>query len=167
MPRTLTPHANTPRTPLERLSRLAGRTSFVTPGTRGGRPAVGTTEDLAQAIGWVRDPLAQTLAMAVASGSLAERERIEGLAHPLVLSMLEARAWTHRMVAGARRHRARLVLRAAIVDVVMGRPPKLRWLARSARMRYQDCRVVYRVIACVLEARAQEGAYEACQRLFG
>jgi hypothetical protein len=157
------------RTPLEVLSRLAGGTTFRTPNVGRSTDGGGTgLADVAHALGFVRDPLDQRLALAMASRTDAEWPQVQALAYPQLLQMLLASHNTRALVAGAKRFRVRLVLHDVFHDLVLARPmrvPKLS--AERILMTERDYRALYKVIAGFVETRAQAGAHAACRALFG
>ncbi len=162
LPSRITPHADSPRTPMEKLSRLAGGTTYRTPdNSREARGGI-STEDVAYALGFVTDPLEQRLALALACGTDAEWAEVQALAYPQLLSQLRASYATRAMVAGPLRYRIRLVLHDVFHDLALQRAPREpRQSARRIRMTMRDYKALYKAIAGFVETRAQAGAYSA------
>lgn len=163
------PYKGDRRTPLEVLSRLAGGTTYRTPDGVGSTRSRGIgIDDLAHALGFVRDPLAQRLALAFACGSDAEWPAIHDLAAPPLLRTLQGSHNTRRLVAGSAKYRARLVLHDAFHDIALCRPPRhARDGGARLKMTPRDYRTLYKATAGFLETVAEAGAYWACQALFG
>lgn len=155
--------------PIEVLSRMAGGTTFKTPSVgRSTRGQVIGPDDIAHALGWVRDPLAACLALAFACQTVKEWPRVQELAYPRLLAILRANNNTRSIVSEHRRHRVRLVLHHVFHDMAMLRQQRdAKDVATSLRMRPRDYRALYTRIAGELETAAAEGAYTACRVLFG
>ena len=162
LPSRITPHADSPRTPMEKLSRLAGSTTYRTPDHGRSAHSGISTEDVAYALGFVRDPLEQRLALALSCGTDVEWPEVQELAYPVLLSQLRASHNTRAMVAGAMRYRIRLVLHDVFHDLALqraAREPRLS--ARRIKMTVRDYKALYKAIAGFVETRAQAGAYSA------
>lgn len=163
-----TPYQPGPKGPLEVLGRLAGGTSFKTPtvgcSTRG--QAIGT-DDIAHALGFVRDPLAQRMALAIACQSVGEWRDVQQLAYPILVRHLTGNHNTRALVVGWRRHRIRLVLHDVFHDLVLMREPAWAEAAKRVRMRRFTYIELHEAIARVLESFAQTGASIACRALYG
>lgn len=168
-PMRISPHKDGPRTPLEILSRLAGGTTFRTPDT--GRSTAGGgsgTDDLAHALGFVRDPLDQRLALALACCTDAEWVEVQRLAYPELRRQLLASHNTRAAVTGTKRYRIRLVLHDVFHDLALARTVRdPRQSAGRINMPVRDYRSLYKSIAGFVETRAQAGAQKACVALFG
>lgn len=157
------------RSHIEVLSRLAGGTTYRTPDGLGAQRGRGMgVDDLAHALGFVRDPLDQRLALAFACGTDAEWAAVQELAAPLLLKQLLGSPSARTLVLGAKKYRARLVLHDAFHDLVLARAPhSVKEAADRVRMSVRDYRLLYKGAAGFLETRAQEGARVACCALFG
>jgi hypothetical protein len=108
-------YIDTPKDALEILSRMAGGTTFKVPGQGGTGRHVGQ-DDLPHALGFVKDPLQQRLALALACQTLGEWESIALLAYPVLLAQLRGMMATRDLVRGTKCHRVRLVLRDVMID---------------------------------------------------
>lgn len=156
------------RTPLEILSRLAGGSTFREPSVgRSTRGHATTTLDIAAALGYVRDPLEQRLALALACQTDAEWPAVRQLATPPVMRQLLGSHATKSLVRGKLRYRASVVLHAAFHDLALVRhpqsPPEA---AKQLEMQTRDYCKVYRVVAGFIETTAQSGARSAVEALF-
>lgn len=156
------------RTPLEVLARLAGSTTFKDFSAAHSTRAPGvTTLDIAAALGYVKDPLQQRLALALACQTDVEWMEVQRLAHPLVMKQLRGSHATRSLVAGKLKYRARVVLHAAFHDLALVRQatdePSA---AKQLDMLVKDYRKLYRVIAGFIETNAQEGARTAVDALY-
>lgn len=156
------------RTPLELLSRLAGGTTFKDfSAARSTRTASITTGDIAAALGYVKDPLQQRLALALACQTDAEWLAIQKLAHPELMKQLHGSHATRSLVAGKLKYRARVVLHSAFHDLALVRPPcNDTNAAKQLDMPVRDYRKLYRVVAGFIETNAQEGARTAVDALY-
>jgi hypothetical protein len=156
------------RTPLEILSRLAGGTTFKDFSAARSTRAPGiTTLDIAGALGYVKDPLEQRLALALACQTDAEWLEVQRLAHPLIMKQLHGSHATRSLVAGKLKYRARVVLHAAFHDLALVRPPTSDVnAAKQLDMLVKDYRKLYRVVAGFIETNAQAGARTAVDALY-
>lgn len=158
-----------PREPLEVLSRLAGASAWKEPSvgrSTKGRP-IGV-DDIAHALGFVSDPLAQRLALAVACQTDAEWLEIQRLAYPRILAQLQGGHLTRAMVRGYRRYRIRIVLYDAFYDAVMHRGVQgAADRAKRAHMRMADYLDMYDHVMGFIETQAASGAFEAYSALTG
>jgi hypothetical protein len=156
------------RTPLEILSRLAGSTTFKEPTV--GRSTRGhsiTNEDIAAALGYVKDPLQQRLALALACQTDAEWPAIRRLASAKLVRQLLGSHATRSLVAGKLRYRASVVLHEAFHDLALLRDPRpTPEGAQRLDMPPRDYRKLYRVVAGFIETLAQEGARTAVDALY-
>lgn len=164
-PRLATPWCDDGRDSLEVLALLAGGTTFRLPATGGGSRTL-TVEDVAHALGHVRDPLQQRLARALACQTISEWPTVQVLAHPPLLEHLTGYHATRALVLGANRFRARLVAHQAFHDLALLRMPNLHEAARKTRMRAGDYAELYAAVCGQLESWAREGAATACRALF-
>jgi hypothetical protein len=157
------------RTPMEVLSRLAGGTTYRTPEAgRSTRRAGAGVDDLAHALGFVKDPLDQRLALALACHTDAEWEAIHELAHAPLLRDLLGSHNTRKLVAGAKKYRVRLVLHDVFHDLALQRPTRhTKESAEKVKMQARDYRALYKSIAGFVETHAQAGASVACNALYG
>lgn len=156
------------RTPLEILSRLAGGSTFREPSVgRSTRGHATTTLDIAAALGYVRDPLEQRLALALACQTDAEWPAVRQLATPPMMQQLLGSHATKALVRGKLRYRASVVLHSAFHDLALVRhpqsPPEA---AKQLEMQTRDYCKVYRVVAGMIETTAQSGARAAVEALF-
>ncbi|MGO4700272.1 hypothetical protein [Dyella sp. 2RAB6] len=150
------------------LARLAGGTTFKNAdSTRASRISLGT-DDVAHALGRVRDPLDQRLALAMACQTVAEWQAIQDLAATPLLADLQGNLKTRKMVAGPSRFRARLLLHIVFHDLALLRAPQP-WAdgAKVLRMRRQDYQTLYEAVRGFIMTRAGAAAHEACRVLFG
>ena len=167
-PKKVAPFVDNGREALEVLARLAGGTTFKDPGIgRASRVSLGT-DDVAHALGRVKDPLEQRLALAMACQTAAEWPAIQELAHEPLLRDLQGSMKTRALVAGPRRFRARMVLHIVFHDLALLRPARP-WAegARVLRMRRQDYQTLYEATRGFIVTRAGAAAHEACRFLFG
>lgn len=157
------------RSDLEVLSRLAGGTTYRTPDGVGSTRGRGIgTDDLAHALGFVKDPLDQRLALAFACRTAAEWVMVQELANPPLLQQLLGNHNTRKIVMGAKKYRARLVLHDAFHDLVLERPVRtMKDGAAKISMQPREYQALYKETAGFLETRALTGAYTACRALFG
>lgn len=162
----VTAYANSRRDPLEVLSMLAGGTTFRVPGAGGGR-TVGK-DDLAHCLGFVKDRLAQCLALAVATHSDGEWSEVLALAYPKLLSELVSTPDTSHLVRGKKRHRVRIVLRDAFIECTCtGKLPPVRDRAKAAKMRWGDYLTLLDEAKGFLKTWALVGAHVAVRALYG
>lgn len=162
------PFVDNGREALEVLARLAGGTTFKDQaGGRTSRLSIGT-DDVAHALGRVREPLSQRLALALACQTTAEWSSIQALAHGPLLAELEGNIKTRALVAGHRRFRARMVLHIVFHDLAQLRRPGP-WAegAKVLRMRRHDYQTLYESIRGFIITKAGAAAHEACRFLFG
>lgn len=161
------PNKGDKRSDLEVLSRLAGGTTYRTPGqVRSTQPSSITTDDIAAALGYVKDPLEQRLALALSCHTVGEWPSIEVLAHAPLLRQLVGSHNTRKLVTGKARHRARLILAEVFHDLALVRFPRAtKEMAEQLKMTQRDYREIYRATAGFLETKANAGAYVACQAL--
>jgi hypothetical protein len=168
-PMRISPNKGGQRTSLEILSRIAGGTTYRVPG--GGRSTASSragVDDLAYALGFVRDPLDQRLALALACRTDAEWLEVQRLAYPQLRRQLLASHNTRAAVTGAKRYRIRLVLHDVFHDLALARPTRdPRQSAVRLHIPMRDYRALYKSIAGFVETRAQAGAFVACRALFG
>jgi hypothetical protein len=161
-PRHVTPYEAGQRDPMEMLARLAGMTTFRTPGAgRATVPTTLTTSDIAGALGYVRDPLAQRMARAVACQATDEWPTVQALAVPPLRALLLAKRETRSLVQGHRKLRVRLVLHVAFHDLVLLRRPRWRDGALAISMREQDYRALHDAATGFLMTHAVSGAFAA------
>lgn len=163
-----TPRADTGKTPLEVLSRITGSTTFKEPSNgRSTRHGGMCTLDIAGALGYVKDPLQQRLAMALACMTDAEWESIQALAFPRLLTQLLGSHATRGLVGGKKRHRARLMLHTVFHDLALCRTPMhVTVMAKALDVSPKDCRKLYQVTAGFIETEAQAGARTAIDALY-
>lgn len=157
-------YASGSKTPLEVLSRLAGGTTYRTPDS--GRSATGGqgigVDDIAHALGFVRDPLEQLLALSLACRTVAEWGEVQRLAFPLLLKELLASHTTRALVAGPMRYRIRLVLHDVFHDLALERAEREpKQSAARIKMQARDYSALYKRIAGFVETKAQAGAHAA------
>lgn len=159
-----------PRTPLEILSRLAGGTTFREPAAgRSTRGHATTTLDIAAALGYVKDPLEQRLAMALACQTDVEWPTVRQLAYAPVMRQLLGSHATKSLVRGKLGYRASVVLHTAFHDLALVRRPQLAQELEEAKhldLPPRDYRKLYRVVAGFIETTAQSGARAAVEALF-
>lgn len=152
---------------MEILSRLAGRTTFVTPkgGGRGGVPI--TDLDVAAAIASAKDKMGSSMAMAIACQRPQEWPRVHDLAHPRLMSLLAAQRQMPGIVDGPHRFRARIALWDGFNELLypLRRHP-LPIAAKSARMRAKAYGFLLHHALCLLDNAANEAAGQATQFLF-
>jgi hypothetical protein len=164
----LTPWGTDDRDPLELIARLAGGTTFTEPSVgRGTSHAYVTSETIAGALGYVKDPLAQRLAMAMACQTTQEWRHVQQLARPRVLAHLRGSYKTRHLVRGYKRFRAQLVLFDAFHDLALKRAVSWRDAAANANMREEDYRLLYQHTAAYLESLARTGAARTAWNMFG
>jgi hypothetical protein len=157
-----------PRTPLEILSRMAGGSTFREPSVgRSTRGYATTTLDIAAALGYVRDPLEQRLALALACQTDAEWPAVRQLATPPMMRQLLGSHATKSLVRGKLRYRASVVLHEAFHDLALVRHPQpVPEAAKQLDVSPRDYRALYRVVAGFIETTAQSGARSAVEALF-
>ena len=166
-PTYLTPWDTEGRDPLELIARLAGGTTFTEPSVgRGTSYPYVTSETIAGALGYVKDPLAQRLAMAMACQTTKEWRQVQQLARPRVLAHLRGSYKTRNLVRGHRRFRAQLVLFDAFHDLALRRAVSWRQAAVNANMREEDYRLLYQHTAAYLESLARTGAARTAWNMF-
>lgn len=167
-PTYVSPWGTDDRDPLELIARLAGGTTFTEPSIgRGTSYAYVTSETIAGALGYVRDPLAQCLAMAMACQTTKEWRHVQQLARPRVLAHLRGSYKTRHLVQGFKRFRAQIVLFDAFHDLALKRPISWREAAMNASMREEDYRLLYQHTAAYLESLARTGAACTAWNMFG
>lgn len=154
---------------MEIIARLAGGTTFRDPTSgRSSREGALDTPTIAAALGFVRDPLAQRMALAVACQTTNEWPHVQAMAYPLLRGRLMADRAYRPLLVGHRRWRLRLVLCDAFIACCGARDAtSLAGMARTARMRVEDYTALRRACEDFLMDAAREGAREAWQRLFG
>lgn len=172
--RRLDPHRSGRAEPIEVLSRLAGRTNFLTPRMGGSGARALRTEDIAHAIAAARDRfgeptdrLGAAVALAMACQRAHDWPRVQTLGHARLLAHLHDLRRCAELVAPPHQFRARIVMFDAFGDLV--RPQRRRNLATAAcdaRMRRAHySRLLHECIAW-LEAAANTAAADAVRYLF-
>lgn len=152
--------------PMEILARLAGGTTYKTPTEGRATRSTGlTTEDISHALGYVRDPIAQRMALAMACQVTAEWPAIQALAYDVMRRDMLASPRTRELVADHRRYRVRLAMHAAFHDLVLMQRSSWRDGAKVARMRVQDYRELYEAAMGFLLTKAVAGAYVAARAM--
>lgn len=167
-PSWTTPYTHGRKDPLETLARMAGGTTFKVPDE--GRGPAGSTvgvDDIAHALGFVKDPLHQRMALAMACMTVAEWASVQELAYNPLLKILRGSHLTRHLVAGPKRYRVRIVMHDVFHDLVGQRRVAWAEAAKRARMRRVNYHDLYEVIAGFLETQAYTGAAIACRALFG
>lgn len=152
---------------IERLSRLAGGSSFREPSLgRASRSLTVGADDLSHALNFITDPLMQSLALALSCQTAAEWPRIHELAVPRILQDLDNSIHMRDLVARHRQYRVRLVLHDVFHDMALVRPARS-WKVAAAGVRMQESvyRALYEWIAGFLETQAAEGAAQAVRAL--
>lgn len=166
--RKLDPYSSEPRDALEWLSLLAGPRGMVDPGVgRSTRPGI-TPLDVAQALSMSGDRLGETLAMAIACQQPEHWRRIEDLAYLQFTALMDGSARGERMIAGARRFRARAVLRDAFQGLMApARGVVMSAAAKALRMRVSDYAWLHKQASSWMEWRARQAAADMKRALFG
>ena len=104
------PFTTDKRTPIEILSRLAGRTNFITPRQGGGSRYPITDLDIAAAIATARDKLGSSMAMAIACQRPQEWDHVHERGRPRLVAELRTQREMPGVVDGPFVFRARIAL---------------------------------------------------------
>lgn len=153
---------------LELLAKIAGSRAMADPGVgRSTRPGM-TALDVAHGLATADDELGETMALAIACGWSHLWPRVQALALDRLIGHLQASAKGARLIAGANRFRARVVLRRAFDDLLApARAMPWRVCAQELRMRLDDYVWLHRQASGLLDNRARTAASDAKRALFG
>lgn len=166
--------------PIEILSRMAGRTNFLTPRTTASATNATpvTPLDIAHAIATasagckaphrerVPNPLGASMAMAMACQWTHEWPKVEHLAMPRLCAELKGQRQMPNVIDGGLRFRARIALTDAFAELV--HPTRLSWARRAKawRMPTEIYAFVARKAESMLEESANTAAADAVHFLF-
>lgn len=163
------PYTTDPRDPLELISRLLVGSSYRVPvegtGTKSGLQAV----DVAGAVGYMEDPLAGRVSVAVATRAEApEIARVSAAAYRRVartIRMLKTRPLT--LAEPADRWRLRMVIYDVATELVWPeRRRPLKDLAKATKMRLGTYCLVHKVAMAELQSALNEGRRDFARRLW-
>lgn len=163
------PYTKDPRDPLELLGRFLVSSSYRVPvegtGTKAGLQAI----DVAGAVGYMEDPLASSVAVAVATrAEKRELARVAAAAYRRVARTLRMlRPQPLKLSSPADRWRLRMVIYDATTELVWPerRRPK-RDLAKATKMRLATYCDVHKVATAELQAALNEGREDFSARLW-
>jgi hypothetical protein len=161
------PYTTEKRSPIEILSRLAGRTNFITP-RQGGMSRTPITDlDIAAAIASAHDKLGSSMAMAIACQRPQEWDHVHERGLPRFNGELRAQREMPGIIDGAFKFRARIALYDGFRDLVApAKRTPLRAAARAWHMGERVYAFLHRRATAMLEAAANTAAADATRFLF-
>ncbi len=167
-PLRISPYVDNGRDGLEVLARLAGGTSFKLPSAgRATRLSTLGTDDIAHALGFLRDPLEQRMVLAITCQTAAEWPAVQEAAYDRLTADLRGNLKTRHLLEDGKQFRVRLVLHEAFHDLALVRSrPTWEQGAKRVRMNRRDYQDLYCFVRAFLETVAGAGAHKACRVLF-
>jgi len=161
------PFTTEKRTPMEILSRLAGRTNFITPKQGGSSSFPVTDLDVAAAIASAKDKLGSTMAMAIACQRPQEWPKVEERGLPRLMSDLRAQRQRPGIVAGPYKFRARIALYESFQELLYPtRREPLSVAAKRVGIRATTYWFLLKRALALLNNAADNAASEATKFLF-